>query len=65
LPEHLTGKGSISGRAVHCINLKSMMEFHSGYDVDEDDFHDVRELHKKFGLPIPEDYEKFIEQDKV
>jgi lincosamide nucleotidyltransferase A/C/D/E len=65
LPEHLTGCGSINGKTVRCINSKSMMEFHSGYEVDEDDWHDVSALHKKFGLPIPDDYQKFEERDKA
>lgn len=58
-PEHLTGKGTINGREVKCIPPTAMVEFHTGYELDEDDWHDVSKLCEKFNIDIPKDYERF------
>lgn len=60
LPEHLTGKGTINGYRVKCIEPESAVKFHTGYELDENDFHDVRGLCEKFNIPLPDEYEKFI-----
>jgi lincosamide nucleotidyltransferase A/C/D/E len=57
--EHLTGTGIITGRAVRCIDPASLVRFHTGYEVDERDHHDVRLLCERFGLPLPDDYSRF------
>jgi lincosamide nucleotidyltransferase A/C/D/E len=57
--EHLTGVGVIAGRRVRCIEPAWLVQFHTGYDVDDIDFHDVRLLCERFGLPMPNDYAKF------
>jgi lincosamide nucleotidyltransferase A/C/D/E len=36
-----------------------MAEFHTGYDVDENDYHDVKALCEQFHIPMPKEYEKF------
>lgn len=56
---HLTGEGVIEGYPVKCIPPDVMVEFHSGYEADEDDYHDVRALCDKFGIELPEEYKKF------
>jgi lincosamide nucleotidyltransferase A/C/D/E len=61
LPEHLTGEGTINGYRVKCIPPDSVVKFHTGYDLDENDFHDVRAICEKFKIPLPSEYEKFIE----
>jgi lincosamide nucleotidyltransferase A/C/D/E len=61
-PEHLTGEGSIGGFPVACIPPDVMMEFKTGYDIDEDDYHDVQVLSEKFGLPVPDVYHKFTKK---
>lgn len=58
-PKHLTGRGSINGYPVKCIPPDVMVEFHSGYEVDEDDFHDVKALCEKFNIQLPEEYNRF------
>jgi len=58
-PEQLTGSGYIAGYPVMCISPEWMIRFHSGYELDEDDFHDVRLLCEKFNLPLPEEYNRF------
>ena len=57
---HLTGFGSINGYKVKCISAEWTMKFHTGYDLDENDYHDVLVLSQKFGLPIPSEYDRFI-----
>lgn len=61
-PRHFTGTGTINGYPVKCIPADVMVEFHSGYDLDDDDYHDVKALCEKFGLPLPLEYRKFEEQ---
>ena len=57
--EHLTGTGVIAERPVHCIHPAWLVEFHTGYKVDEKDYHDVRLLCERFGLPLPDEYTGF------
>jgi lincosamide nucleotidyltransferase A/C/D/E len=57
--EHLTGTGVIAERSVRCIDPAWLVKFHTGYDVDERDHHDVRLLCERFGLPLPEEYTRF------
>jgi lincosamide nucleotidyltransferase A/C/D/E len=52
----LTGRGVIAGRFVQCISPEDMVKFHSGYELDENDFHDVLALCEKFGVDVPEEY---------
>jgi lincosamide nucleotidyltransferase A/C/D/E len=61
LPEHLTGKGSINGFPVKCIPPEWSVKFHTGYELDENDFHDVKALCDRFDLPLPAEYQKFVE----
>lgn len=58
-PEHLTGKGIINGYPVKCIPPDVMIEFHSGYEIDDDDYHDVKKLCDTFGFELPDEYKRF------
>jgi lincosamide nucleotidyltransferase A/C/D/E len=66
-PEHglcypaqaLAGSGVIGGRAVACISPEWLVRFHTGYEVDEDDWADVSALCARFGIPLPDDYQRF------
>ena len=58
-PRHLTGTGTINGYPVKCVPPDVMVEFHTGYDVDENDFHDTKALCERFNIPLPKDYKKF------
>jgi lincosamide nucleotidyltransferase A/C/D/E len=58
-PHHLTGTGTIEGFPVKCIPPDIMVEFHTGYEVDQDDFRDVKALCERFNIPMPAVYEKF------
>ncbi len=55
----LRGTGSIGDRRVECISPEWLVEFHTGYDVDEDDWADVSALCERFAIPVPEDYRSF------
>jgi lincosamide nucleotidyltransferase A/C/D/E len=57
--ESLTGVGSIQGYPVKCITVEWMVNFHSGYVLDENDYHDVNALCQRFGIAIPAEYKKF------
>jgi len=63
-PESLNGVGSILGNPVRCIDLVNMVNFHTGYTLDENDYHDVMALCERFGIPIPIEYESFIARDR-
>ena len=54
--ESLTGSGSILGHPVRCIPPDWMVKFHHGYQLDETDYHDVRLLCERYGIPLPEEY---------
>lgn len=58
--DSLTGTGSINGQAVKCIPPEWMVKFHTGYKLDDNDYHDVKALCQRFGLEIPAEYEEFV-----
>ncbi|WP_445810698.1 nucleotidyltransferase domain-containing protein [Yoonia sp.] len=60
IAEHLSGSGVILGNSVRCVPPHWLVLFHDGYAVDEDDWHDVRLLCARFGLPVPEVFERFV-----
>jgi lincosamide nucleotidyltransferase A/C/D/E len=57
--ELLSGYGTVGGRPVRCLAAQWEVRFHTGYEVDEDDWHDVALLCARFELPIPSDYDRF------
>jgi lincosamide nucleotidyltransferase A/C/D/E len=57
--DSLTGTGSINGIAVECISPEWLVKFHTGYEVDIDDYHDVLALCKRFDLKMSLEFEKF------
>lgn len=64
VPAHaLTGRGSIAGRAVRCLTPEEQVRYHCGYDVDENDWADVRALCARFGLPVPPTFARFLEAE--
>ena len=58
----LTGTGSIQGYSVKCISPEWMVKFHSGYELDENDYRDVSALCKRFGMALPTEYERFTRE---
>jgi len=61
--EAFSGSGEIAGHPVRCIPPALLMEYHTGYPLDSNDFHDVKLLNRKFGLQIPQDYQKFFAEN--
>lgn len=59
IADHLCGEGVILGTRVRCVPPKWLVEFHTGYTVDQTDWHDVRLLCARFGIKVPEDYRRF------
>ena len=57
--DSLKGSGSINGLPVKCITPEWMVKFHSGYKLDENDYHDVKLLCNRFGIEIPKEYDEF------
>ena len=54
--ETFSGTGKIEEIEVSCIEPYSQVTFHSGYDYDENDMHDVRLLCEVFHIELPEEY---------
>jgi lincosamide nucleotidyltransferase A/C/D/E len=57
--ESLTGTGFIDGVPVQCISPEWLVKFHTGYEVDMDDYRDVLALCQHFNLELPLEFEKF------
>jgi len=57
--DSLSGHGTIMGYPVRCITPEWLIKFHTGYPLDENDFHDVSALCKRFGIEPPEEYAGF------
>ena len=60
IAEQLTGNGLILDRRVRCIPPEWLVRFHTGYDIDEKDFQDVSALCKRFGIALPDEYQRFL-----
>jgi len=63
--DSLQGTGFINGVQVRCITPEWMVKFHTGYELDENDFRDVRLLCQRFSIVIPDEYHKFIMGDDI
>jgi lincosamide nucleotidyltransferase A/C/D/E len=57
--DSLTGTGFINGYLVNCITPEWVVKFHTRYEPDANDYHDVRLLCQHFGLDLPLEYRKF------
>jgi lincosamide nucleotidyltransferase A/C/D/E len=60
LPEHLTGQGTIMGRPVRCIPVEWMIKFHDGYELDWNDYRDVKALCDRLGFALPARFGRFV-----
>jgi len=60
-PESRNGVGSINGHPVRCLTVVYVVKFHTGYEVHETDYHDMKALCQRFGLEVPADYAGFEE----
>lgn len=60
----LKGKGSINGFPINCITSEWMVKFHTGYKLDDNDYHDVKMLCRKFGFALPPEYAEFQQKEQ-
>ena len=60
--ESLTGTGVIDGQQVRCISPEYLVQFHTGYELKENDYRDVSALCAKYGIDLPQEYERFQAQ---
>jgi lincosamide nucleotidyltransferase A/C/D/E len=52
----LAGIGFVNGQRVRCLSPGLQLQFHLGYEPDEDDRRDVAMLCQHFGLAVPDRY---------
>jgi lincosamide nucleotidyltransferase A/C/D/E len=57
--ESLSGSGTIGGLTVKCVPADWLVKFHSGYELDGNDYHDVRLLCQRFKIAIPSEFKEF------
>lgn len=55
--EVFDGIGKIGDIEVRCIGPAYQVQFHLGYEHDENDVRDVRLLCERFGIKLPEEYQ--------
>jgi len=60
----LQGTGTVGRLHVRCVTAASQMRSHTGYPPDEDDWHDVRALQRRFGIDLPAQYRDVLEPDE-
>jgi lincosamide nucleotidyltransferase A/C/D/E len=53
-PEDLRGEGVIAGCAVRCISAEMQALTHRGYQLPDVQRHDLRLLHERFGVQLPQ-----------
>ncbi|MEA2008280.1 MAG: nucleotidyltransferase family protein [Chloroflexota bacterium] len=59
--DSLQGSGVINRHPVRCIPPQWLVDFHTGYELDENDYRDVKLLCQKFSIEIPAEYDGFRE----
>jgi lincosamide nucleotidyltransferase A/C/D/E len=57
----LKGKGSLNTIKYQCLSPRWQVKFHSGYDVDAEDWRDMQALQNKYRVKLPPEYDKFRE----
>jgi lincosamide nucleotidyltransferase A/C/D/E len=60
--EALQGMGQIAGVPLRCVPPHILVDYHTGYPLDQNDYHDVRLLCEKFGLALPDEYQSFLDE---
>lgn len=52
----LEGRGTIEGRPVKCETAEFQVAGHTGYELDECDYQDVKALSNRFSIPLPAEH---------
>lgn len=63
-PNSLTGIGSVLGRSVRCITPQWLVQFHTGYAIDENDYRDVSLLCTHYHMELPSEYAAFLQMKR-
>ena len=63
-PDLLTGSGSVLGHPLRCITPQWLVQFHTGYAFDDNDFRDVSLLCMRYHLELPPEYVAYWEQNE-
>jgi lincosamide nucleotidyltransferase A/C/D/E len=50
--DSLNGMGFVNWYPIKCITAEWLVKFHSGYELDENDYQDVKALCRRFGLEM-------------
>lgn len=53
-----SGEGRVLGRRVRCLTPEVQMLCHTGYEPHLGSFDDVWALHRRFGIPVPQEYRR-------
>ncbi|OGO26339.1 MAG: tRNA nucleotidyltransferase [Chloroflexi bacterium RBG_16_54_11] len=56
--DSLNGSGTIDGHLVRCITPEWLVKFHTGYQLDENDYRDIRALCQRYRIEVPVEYKK-------
>ncbi len=56
-----SGKGRIAGKEVVCVPPAAQVAFHVGYVFDDNDIKDVLSLCRRFHIPIPPEYQPYVD----
>jgi lincosamide nucleotidyltransferase A/C/D/E len=51
--DHICASGTLLGQQVRCFSPELELQCHSGYELDDDDFHDVAQLRAQFPTAVP------------
>src|SRR5438132_711150 len=52
--EGLRGRGTLGGRRVRCLSAKTQVIVHAGYELEPKDYRELRLLHERFGVELPD-----------
>lgn len=53
--EGFSGRGTVGGRPVRCLNPEVQVLVHSGYELTDKDFRELYLLRERFGVEPPEE----------
>lgn len=63
--DSLNGIALIANYPVRCITPEWMVKFHSGYQLDENDFHDVKALCRRYGIEMPAEFKDYEMKQEI
>jgi lincosamide nucleotidyltransferase A/C/D/E len=49
-----TGRGEVGGRSVRCLSAEVQVLVHDGYELGPKDYRELRLLHERLGVELPE-----------